>query len=190
MIVLISWIMLGYAFQSGGNFWVLFPVVQGGLLLFALVKGKLLVRILSKKQIAIGIGSGILLYGLFVFGKLLVLMFMPGLFEELESLYGLISPEIWWHTLIVFTIIIPAEEFFWRGYIQNRLAGSVSFRLGLSVLLYAFAHLASGSILLVLAALIAGFTWGILYEKTKNILVPLLSHLAFDLLLFLIFPLL
>ncbi|WP_408010586.1 CPBP family intramembrane glutamic endopeptidase [Pseudalkalibacillus sp. A8] len=190
MIVLIAWIMLGYAFQSSENFWFLFPLVQGGLLLFALLLGKLMLKLPSKKQIAIGVGSGIVLYGLFAFGKLLVNVFMSGLFEELENLYGLISPKIWWHTLIVFTIIIPAEEFFWRGYVQSRLSGSVRFRLVLSVLLYALAHLASGSILLVLAALFAGIVWAILYEKTKNILVPLLSHLVFDILLFLAFPLL
>jgi uncharacterized protein len=188
--VLLAWVGLGAAFQASESFWVFFPLVQAGLLIFSIIKGKASWKNLNKKYTMVAVGSGIFIYGFFAVGKLLVRTFIPSLFIQLENLYRMISPETWWHTLLVFVIIIPAEERFWRGYVQNRLHGTVRFRLIISVLLYGGAHLASGSILLVLAALFAGFAWAILYEKTKNIWVPLVSHFVFDLLLFVLFPLL
>ncbi|WP_221563616.1 CPBP family intramembrane glutamic endopeptidase [Alkalihalobacillus sp. TS-13] len=188
--VLMAWVGIGAAFQASGSFWVFFPLVQAGLLVFSIIKGKISWKNLSKNNVMVAVGSGIFIYGFFAIGKLLVILFIPSLFIQLENLYRMISPETLWHTLLVFIIIIPAEEWFWRGYVQNRLHGTVRFRVIISVLLYGGAHLASGSILLVLAALFAGFVWALLYEKTKNIWVPLMSHLVFDLLLFVLFPLL
>ncbi|WP_261132372.1 CPBP family intramembrane glutamic endopeptidase [Bacillus sp. Marseille-Q3570] len=188
--VLMAWIGLGAAFQASESFWVFFPLVQAGLLIFSILKGKISWNGLSIKNVLVAVGSGVFIYCFFAVGKLLVTLSIPSLFIQLENLYTMISPETWWHTLLVFVIIIPAEEWFWRGYVQNRLHGTARFRVIVSVLLYGGAHLGSGSILLVLAAVFAGFAWAILYEKTKNIWLPLLSHLVFDLLLFMLFPLL
>ncbi|WP_237563613.1 CPBP family glutamic-type intramembrane protease [Halalkalibacter okhensis] len=47
----------------------------------------------------------------------------------------------------------------------------------------------TGSLLLVLAALFGGLLWSILYLKTRNILVPIISHIFFDILLLIVFPL-
>ncbi|MCF6136735.1 CPBP family intramembrane glutamic endopeptidase [Pseudalkalibacillus berkeleyi] len=186
----IAIILLAFAFQSDAYFWVLFPLVQGSLLIVASLKGKPKVFKPSNKLLVIAVVSGVAIYLLFAIGKIMVVNLMPSMFEELTQLYGLIKPETTWQTVLVFILIIPAEEWFWRGYVQKKISGSVMKRIWISVGLYALAHLASGSLLLVLAALLAGFVWAILYEYTKNMIVPLVSHLIFDLLLFVLFPLL
>lgn len=188
--ILIAWILLGIAFQMDVYFWILFPIVQGILLLYSIWKGKPSANFPSVKQLAFATISGVFIYGLFAIGKVMIVWIVPSLFENLNELYGLIQPKTGWHTVLVFLLIIPAEEWFWRGYVQTHLEGSAAYRISVSVSLYALAHLASGSILLVLAALVAGLIWALLYEYTKTILVPLISHLAFDLLLFVVFPLL
>ncbi|MGM7700781.1 lysostaphin resistance A-like protein [Pseudalkalibacillus sp. Hm43] len=188
--ILLAYILIGVAFQSDAYFWIVFPLVQGVLLLFALVIKSAQLRFPSFKQWGIAIVSGIGIYGLFAIGKVLILAIVPSMFESLKDLYGLIQPKSIWHTILVFVLIIPAEEWFWRGYVQTRLQGSTPYRVFLSVSLYALAHLASGSILLVLAAFFAGLIWAYLYEYSKSIIVPLVSHLVFDILLFVVFPLL
>lgn len=186
----IAILFLALAFQSGEYFWVVFPLVQGGLLILASLKGKPGIFKPSNKNLVIAVVSGVAIYLLFAIGKIMVVSLMPSMFEELTHLYALIKPETTWHTVLVFVLIIPAEEWFWRGYVQKKISGSVTKRIWVSVGLYALAHLASGSLLLVLAALLAGFVWAVLYEYSKNMIVPLVSHLIFDLLLFVLFPLL
>ncbi|WP_257352037.1 CPBP family intramembrane glutamic endopeptidase [Pseudalkalibacillus decolorationis] len=181
---------LGMAFQTKDYFWCVFPIVQGGILAFTLFIKNASINKLTFKDIRYGILSGILLYVLFALGKIVVITLFPTLFNNLLGLYELIQPRTWWHTLLVFMIIIPAEEMFWRGFVQQKLRDPTIHPVLISSSLYALAHLASGSLLLVLSALLAGFVWGFLYVRSQNILVPLLSHLVFDLLLFIIFPLL
>ncbi|WP_349410144.1 CPBP family intramembrane glutamic endopeptidase [Pseudalkalibacillus sp. SCS-8] len=188
--VLVAWLILGIAFQSKDEFWLLFPIVQGGLLLYAWWKARPSLGAPKAQQIFLAVVSGVFLYGLFAFGKTVVLSMAPTLFEELGALYGLIQPKTIWHTLLVFVLIIPAEEWFWRGFVQSSLPGSSVFRIGVAVTLYAAAHIASGSLLLVAAALVAGLFWGILYEYTQSLLPALISHWIFDLFFFLLFPLL
>ncbi|MGB8000878.1 MAG: CPBP family glutamic-type intramembrane protease [Anaerobacillus sp.] len=60
----------------------------------------------------------------------------------------------------------------------------------MATLLYAVAHFYSSAPLLILAAIEEGIAWGWLYEKRGNFWVPLLSHILFDLLVLVIFPLL
>lgn len=89
-------------------------------------------------------------------------------------------------------VVAPAEEFLFRGVIQARLRqafGPVAAVAGAS-LLFGSLHLANytgtaGPIVagaLVVAAI--GAVFGILYERTDNLAVPILAHGAYNFLLF------
>lgn len=47
----------------------------------------------------------------------------------------------------------------------------------------------TGNPVLLLAALVCGLFWGLLYHFTKSLPLVVISHTAWDLLVFLVFPL-
>lgn len=126
-----------------------------------------------------------------MFGQKLICILDIPLLNSLENLYEIVKPQYKWHYIVLFLIIIPGEELYWRGYIQKKLYKDMSFQKSIiySTSLYSFAHIFSGSILLILTALFAGILWGYLYYKTNNILIPIVSHYVFNTFLLIIFPL-
>lgn len=170
-------------------FWLLFTL---SLLTLALLSYKSTSwKRVTFNHIVIGFGSGVLLYLVFFIGKQLMLTLFPTMITDLQALYELIAPKENWHYVSLILVIIPAEELFWRGYVQRNLEkSSLRYPVVLAAVLYMSAHLYAGALLLLVAALMAGMVWGYLYKRTGTMTVPLLSHLVFDLLLLVFFPLL
>ncbi len=145
----------------------------------------------SIRSILYGIGSGVLLYFLFFIGKTIMLTLFPQSITQLEELYRLVAPERGWHYLSLIFVIIPGEELFWRGLIQDQVKKlNLRYPIILAAILYMSAHIYAGALLLLVAAILAGIVWGYLYRLTSTMTTPILSHLVFDLLLLVIFPLL
>lgn len=138
-----------------------------------------------------GLFSGILLYLCFALGKSLIMWLKLPLLQELNFLYQTVSPRVWWHYVLLFLIIIPGEEFFWRGYVRQKLMSRYTplQSIFISAVLYAAVHLLSGNVLLGMAALVAGIFWGGILFRTQSMGAVILSHLIFDLLLLVLFPL-
>ncbi len=92
--------------------------------------------------------------------------------------------------LLMVLVIGPGEELFWRVYLQDRLA----FRLGpwraciLGVFFYTIVHVATGNLMLCLAAATCGLFWGALWARFRSPLANILSHTAWDIAVFLLFP--
>ena len=173
------------------DFWILFPL---SLLLLTVWSWLFEHHDLKRPSLRLwltAMGSGIVLYIIFVIGNWFVRVSGLPLISNLESLYTLVKPTDPIHYLWLFLIIIPGEEWFWRGFIVKRLTNHFSFHKAAiyGTILYASAHLATGSLLLVLAALLAGLIWSYLYVRTNSIWVPIISHLIFDFFLLIFFPL-
>lgn len=173
------------------QFWIAFPLSLALLLLYSLNFRLFICRALSIKTTLVALLSGLALYLLFAFGKWLIFALSLPLMEQLESLYALVQPISWWHYLLLFVLIIPSEEFFWRGFVLEKLAIKLPKNTSVLVaaLLYGLAHLFSGSLLLVIAGIVAGTVWGYLSILYRNLTVAVISHLVFDVLLLIIFPL-
>ena len=80
------------------------------------------------------------------------------------------------------TVIGPAEELFWRGWLQRRvgwLPASVA---------YAGAHLVTGNATLIGAAGVAGVYWGALAALGAPMTALIVSHAAWDIWIFLVQP--
>lgn len=173
-------------------FWVIFSLSLALLSLYAVkqetmdVKGDLLHTFIW------GLLSGTLIYVLFAMGKWMIVIWDLPLLDQLFTLYALVKPIELWHFIVLFLIIIPGEELFWRGFILKRLSMTLQPipAVLLASLLYASAHIYAGSILLILAAVVAGTLWGTLYLWKKNIWLCILSHAVFNLFLLILFPLL
>jgi len=145
----------------------------------------------SLSHLIIGILSGVSLYILFFLGKTIMLVLFPQFMTQVNELYTLVAPDNAWHYVSLILIVIPGEELFWRGLVQTELKTlQLKYPILLAALLYMSAHFYAGAFLLLVAAVLAGAVWGYLYDRTRNMVVPLLSHLVFDLFLLVFFPLL
>ena len=109
----------------------------------------------------------------------------------MTRLYSRFAPDVIWHFIALILVIIPGEEFFWRGFIQKRILEHTNVRTSiiLSSVLYAMVSLYSGYVLLGICAFIGGLMWSFLYAWKRSLPLVIVSHLTFDLLLLLFFPL-
>lgn len=87
-------------------------------------------------------------------------------------------------------IIAPAEELFWRGYFQHSLMKRFGRIWGTltGAAAYAGVHLASGNLILIGAAGVAGSFWSVMYALGAPLGALVVSHVVWDILIFLIAP--
>ncbi len=143
------------------------------------------------RKIGIGIASAAALYAVFAIGRAAALKLFPFAASGIGSVYALKSGiPLVRVSLLIGLVIGPGEELFWRGFFQENAAKGTSRTSGfiLASLLYAAVHLASGNIMLILAAAVCGVFWGGLYLRFRSPLLNIVSHTLWDLLVFVIFP--
>jgi len=134
----------------------------------------------------------VLWWAFFVGDKLSQLMFSFAR-PQVDLIYGIKSGTPGWViSLLLLLLIGPAEEIFWRGYVQR----SVSARFGadkgflLTTLVYTLVHVPSGNLMLILAAMVCGIAWGGLYRLfPEKLPAIILSHALWDAAAFVWFPL-
>jgi hypothetical protein len=143
------------------------------------------------RKIMIGIASAALLYAVFAASRLLALRLFPFAANGIAGVYALKSGVPLLRVVLLVALVIgPAEELFWRGFFQHNVAETAGRRRGfvLAALLYAAVHLASGNVMLVLAAAVCGLFWGWLYLRFRSPLANIVSHTLWDLAVFVVFP--
>lgn len=142
--------------------------------------------------ILIGIGSAAVLYGVFYIGNYLSTAWFDFAKPQIGSIYGMkegSSPYMIATLLLV--LIGPAEEIFWRGMVQRNLESKYGewSAFALTTLIYALVHIWSFNFMLVMAALVCGIFWGLMFKFYKKSLVPLIiSHAVWDVAVFVVFP--
>ena len=138
-----------------------------------------------------GLASAAVLYLTFRVGDRFARRFVPGGDRQIRDIYTLrtLRPqgEI---ALRLATIVGPAEELFWRGLVQAslmRLAGR--WRGGaLAALAYGGVHVVTGNFTLMGAAGVAGAHWCVLYSAGVPLGALIVSHVAWDVWIFLVQP--
>jgi len=146
-------------------------------------------RILQK--IGIGVLSALGLYSVFYAGNTLSRLIFPFAANGIENVYAFKADAAPLRIAFLMALIIgPGEELFWRGFLQRRFQIEKGPFQGflLATLLYTGVHLASGNVMLVLAAGICGLFWGFLYLRTGSLLLNVVSHTVWDMAIFLFFP--
>lgn len=137
----------------------------------------------------LGILSGVIMYGGFYVG-FQVTRGIAAFSGGVNSIYQLktnFSPLII-AALLVFPIG-PGEEIYWRGLIQRSLQGSgQKYAWILQAIPYTLIHLFTLNSPLLVTALIGGLAWGYLYKLSGSITPSILSHVVFDLLIFVVLP--
>ncbi len=144
-------------------------------------------------SLIIGLTTAIILYFIFWMGSVLSQWIFPFAEGQITSIYQIrLQGETIFIGLVLLFITSPAEEIFWRGFIQKwSMERFGDFRGWLvASVFYAGIHVTSGNFILVMAALVAGLFWGFIYWKTKNLVACIISHSIWTVGVFLIFPIL
>jgi len=142
-------------------------------------------------RIGLGLGAGLVLYGLTRLGVLILQPLWPAWETHARTLSswktGLGVPFL----AVTLVMIIVAEEALWRGvlsrFFQERLGHALGILAG--AVFYAGAHLMTMNPLLLGAALGCGIFWGVLYAATDDLTAPIVSHLVWDVLAMFVLPL-
>jgi hypothetical protein len=140
---------------------------------------------------AMAIASAAVLYGVFALGRAVSLRLFPYAAVGLSNVYALGAGVSARRLILLIGLVIgPGEELFWRAFFQENVGSAVGRTTGfiLTALLYASIHLASGNIMLVLAAAVSGAFWGWLYWRFRSPLLNVVSHTVWDLFVFVFMP--
>ena len=138
-----------------------------------------------------GLSAAALLYFIFLLGNIIGPLIFSFAEREIDGIYSIKQEG---GTLVITMMLIfvtsPAEEIFWRGFLQRFAMSRLGSLCGLlaAASLYAAAHIVSGNVMLVLAALTAGLFWGALYLYSRSVFVCIISHIAWTLAIFVLWP--
>ena len=134
-------------------------------------------------EVALGLATAAGLYGIFRVGDAVAREVMPRGGKEIDDIYALRSLRPKEELAARLGLVIgPAEELFWRGFVQGR-AGYLT-----ATALYGGAHIVTENATLVGAATIAGAYWGLLRAIGVPLGALVVSHVAWDIWIFLIAP--
>lgn len=146
----------------------------------------------SVSDVLLGVGIAVALWGIFWLGDKVSSFLFDFARPQVDTIYGMKAGEsLWVLSLLMLFLIGPAEEVFWRGYVQRTLSLRWGTNAGFAVstLLYALVHAGSCNFMLVMAALVAGVVWGALYRFfPRHFAAIILSHALWDVAVFIWFP--
>ena len=195
IILLLAHCLISISFLASQYFWTLFPITMALLIYVAWKNWNVMKNFkqnITIKNVTLGMISGVILYTFFFCSYVSIKSWFPFLIPYIDELYEVVGPTQVWHYFLLIFIIIPGEEFFWRGFVQNKLSIYLSSAWSKVIVasgLYGLAHIWTGNLMLIAAALTGGLFWGFLLYWKKNIGIVLMSHYIFNLFLLILFPL-
>ncbi|ETI68079.1 CPBP family intramembrane glutamic endopeptidase [Neobacillus vireti] len=180
-----------FSFHDKAIFWYIFSGSLLVLIAYAMFQGDVDDEAPFFQYIFLGAISGLLLYFVFWLGFQTIQHLHLPFEKDIKKLYRWYAPKLFWQYIALVLVAAPGEEIFWRGFIQKSLLANFKpiVSIGIAALLFASVHIYSGSFILVFAALISGFFWGLLYYWKKSMPLVIVSHIIFDLMIFIILPL-
>lgn len=143
-------------------------------------------------QIAAGVAIAAVLWGVFWVGDKVSQLMFSFARPEVDMIYGMktgTDPVV--VGLLLLLIIGPAEELFWRGFVQRSLSArwGADAAFAVTLVLYTVIHVWAFNVMLLLAALVVGGCWGLLYRLRPQALPALIvSHAVWDVCAFVLFP--
>lgn len=175
------------------NFWVLMTAGTGALGLLAIrIRGPFPLGEGGRwSDVVLGAAATVFLYAAFAVGRVVAGQVLPFAASQVAAVYTIrAQAPVWVITLVLVLVIGPGEELFWRGLVQWGLVQRLGPDRGwaAAALLYALAHAAAANVMLVIAALVAGAFWGRLYLRVGRIVPVAVSHVLWDLAVFVLFP--
>lgn len=147
---------------------------------------------LDASNIILGIALAAALWGIFWIGDKLSSLMFDFARPQVNLIYGMKEGENpWVLTFLMLFIIGPAEEIFWRAYIQKNFSKRWNPNIGFIVttLVYSLVHISKFNFMLIMAAMVAGIVWGLAYRFFPERLgAIIISHAIWDCAVFIWFP--
>lgn len=175
------------------NMWAVMTVAAVILLTWATSFGKWYRGVrLTPSMALLGVAIALLLWITFWIGDRLSSLLFTFARPEVNAIYSLkssVSPLLL--SALLLLIIGPAEEIFWRGYVQRRLSDRWGANIGFiaATAAYTLIHVTSLNFMLIMAALVAGTVWGLIYRlKPQWLSALIISHALWDAAVFVWFP--
>ena len=174
------------------NFWIAISLASLVLSIIALSRRKQIISELNInwQSIVAGIFIAAALWGVFWIGDKVSSMMFDFEKSQVASIYSMRDGHSKWLIAMLLLLIMgPAEEIFWRGYLQKTLQTIINPNAGFvtGVVLYALAHLWSFNFMLIMAALVAGLVWGAIYRFfPKSLPALIISHSLWDVMVFVV----
>ena len=176
------------------NFWVAMSISAAILTMVATLSRPAWWRDLkwSWSNIALGVAIAVVLWGVFWIGDKLSQVMFDFARPQVDSIYAMKDGNS--ATIIAIALLVligPAEEIFWRGYIQRTLSERLGANSGfvITTAIYTLVHIGSLNFMLIMAAMVCGIAWGLLYRlMPERFSAILLSHALWDAAVFVIFP--
>lgn len=146
----------------------------------------------NPQSLLLGIALAAALWGVFWTGDKVAAWLFDFARPQVDMIYGLKeSTNPLFLTLLLLLVTGPAEEIFWRGYVQRTISHRWNPNAGFAITtaVYALVHAASCNFMLIMAALVAGIVWGGLYRLfPRRLPVLIVSHAVWDAAVFVWFP--
>ncbi|MDR1763918.1 MAG: CPBP family intramembrane metalloprotease [Dysgonamonadaceae bacterium] len=142
------------------------------------------------KDLAIGVVSAAVLWVIFYLGNYFSSLLFDFAKPQVADIYSLkngMNPALL--TALLLFLIGPAEELFWRGFVQRKFGERYGEWTALfaATAIYAMVHIWSFNFMLIMAAVVCGGFWGLLYKWNKNMLTLCVSHALWDVAAFVVF---
>lgn len=145
----------------------------------------------NANAVVFGLLSSGVLYLIFWVGKMVSTNLFPFAGSQIGGIYdkGVGTP-VWVIALLLFFVTGPAEELYWRGYLQKNLMVRFGQWQGwlLATCIYAGVHIWSFNFMLIGAAGVAGAFWGAMYWRFNNLAPVIISHSIWSAVIFAVFP--
>ncbi len=147
-------------------------------------------------QLLGGIVIAFALWGIFWIGDKVSAWMFTFARPEVDSVYAMKTGlPTWLIAVLLLCLIGPAEELFWRGYVQRTMSRILGGKnpedkaFIITAVIYALVHIWSFNFMLIMAALVAGLVWGLIYRLRPQALPALIiSHALWDALVFVLLP--
>lgn len=178
------------------NFWAVMSIATTSLILYTFLvnwKQTMLLFRFEIKHISIGILSAVFLYLLFFVGHSIATNLFGFAKAEVINVYSTKEgTSLVAISLLLLFLIGPAEEIFWRGFVQSQIYSKLVKPLPsilLSTFFYTIVHIWALNLMLLVAAFFCGLFWGFIFYRYKSLIPVIISHSLWDFAIFILFPL-
>lgn len=140
----------------------------------------------------IGIALALVLWCIFWVGDKIATWMFPFARPQVDTIYSMKDSQSEWIIgFLLLFIIGPAEEIFWRGFVQRNISLQWTANIGfvVTLLIYGLVHIWKFNFMLIMAALVCGLVWGLAYRLwPKQLFALIVSHAVWDALVFVVWP--